>query len=159
MSIHRFEPVEPHPPGESPESQIDEREWQLQERALHEERTGAGPGEDPALADYRRVARALRNPVPPGLPADFAVRVAARAEGRRRTQGRLEEVLTQLLLAALGIAGGVVAVESGGAWLQDAAALLPRQTLGLGLPWGLAILACLGLSWSMEHLRRRTPHR
>ena len=155
MSIHRFEPVEPHPDGSS----FDEREWQLQERALHDERIGAAPGEDPALAEYRRVARALRSPLPPGLPADFALRVAARAEGRRRAQNRLEDVLTQLLLATLGIAGGVVAVESGGSWLQDAVDLLPRQTLGVGLPWGLAIVACLGLSWSMEHLRRRMPHR
>lgn len=156
MSIHRFEPVE-HPIGESP---FDEREWQLQERALHEERAGATSGDDPALADYRRVARALRTPLPPDLPADFAVRVAARAEQRRRLQSRVEDVLTQLLLAALGIAGGIVAVQSGGTWLQDATALLPRQALGLGLPWGLAIVACLGLSWSMEHVRRRvSPHR
>jgi hypothetical protein len=157
MSIHRFEPVESHPIGESP---LDEREWQLQERALQEERAGAASGDEPALADYRRVVRALCTPLPADLPADFAVRVAARAARRRRLQSRLEDVLTQLLLAALGIAGGVVAVQSGGAWLQDATALVPRQVLGLGLPWGLAILACLGLSWSMEHWRRgASPHR
>jgi hypothetical protein len=156
MSIHRFEPVEPHPIAESP---FDEREWQLQERALQEERMGAVPGEDPVLADYRRVARALRSPMPPELPTDFAAHVAARADRRRRAQGRLEEVLTQLLLAALGIAGASVVVESGSAWVRAAAELLPHRVLGLGLPWGLAIVACLGLSWSMEHLRRHTPHR
>lgn len=155
MSIHRFEPAEHRPNGEPP---VDDHEWQLQERAWREERDGASPSDDPALADYRRVARALREPMPPGLPADFAARVAMRAEARRRTAGRLEDVLTQLLLAALGIAGGVVAVRSGGTWLHEVTALLPAQDLGLGLQWGVAILACLGLSWGMEQLRRRTPH-
>ena len=54
---------------------IDEREWQAQERALQEERlhlTG-----DPRLAAYRRIARALRQPLPDALPADFARRLAA----------------------------------------------------------------------------------
>ena len=157
MSIHRFEPPEPHPV--EPHA-FDEREWQLQERALHEECVGAAPSDDPALAGYRRVTRALRAPMPDALPADFATRVAARAEARRRAGSRVEEVLTQALLAALGVAGGVFAVRYGADWLRDATDLLPRQHLDLGLQWGLAILACLGLSWSMEHLRRRTlPHR
>jgi len=157
MSIHRFEPVEPHRTDEPP---FDEREWQLQERALHEERSGAASGDDLALTDYRRVARALRTPLPPDLPGDFAARVAARAEAHARAEGRLEQVLTQALLAALGLAGGVVAMQSGGAWLHDSLALLPPRQLGLGLQWGLAIAACLGLSWSMEQLRRRVhlPH-
>ena len=155
MSIHRFEPAEHRPSGETP---VDDHEWQLQERAWREERDGAATSDDPALADYRRVARALREPMPHGLPPDFAARVAARAEARRRTASRVEDVLTQVLLAALGIAGGVVAVQSGGSWLHAATARLPAQDLGLGLHWGLAILACLGLSWGTEHLRRRTPH-
>jgi len=157
MSIHRFEPHEPQPV--EPKA-FDEREWQLQERALHDERTSAVASDDPALAGYRQVARALRAPLPDALPDDFAARVAARVEARRRAGSRVEDVLTQGLLAALGLAGGVVAVRYGADWLRDATALLPRQHLDLGLQWGLAILACLGLSWSMEHLRRRaTLHR
>lgn len=154
MSIHRFEPTD-HRPTESP---VDEHEWQLQERAWRDERDGAAASDDPSLAEYRRVVRALREPLPHGLPADFAARVAARAEARRRTASLVEDVLTQVLLAALGIAGGVVAFRSGGSWLHEATARLPVQDLNLGLQWGLAIAACLGLSWGMEHLRRRTPH-
>ena len=160
MSIHRFEPAEHRPNGEPPvdDASFDSREWQLQERAWREERDGAATSDDPALAEYRRVARALREPMPDALPPDFAARVAARAEARRRTASRVEDVLTQALLAALGIAGGVVAVRSGGTWLHEATARLPVQDLGLGLQWGLAILACLGLSWGMEQLRQRAPH-
>lgn len=157
MSIHRFEPAEPHRPDEPA---FDEREWQLQERALHDERGGLIAGDDPALADYRLVSRALRTPAPVDLPADFAAQVAACAAARARAEGRLEQVLTQALLAALGLAGGVVAVQSGGAWLRDCLAWLPPRQLGLALPWGLAVVGCLGLSWSMEQVRRRVhlPH-
>ena len=159
MSIHRFEPAEHRSTGESlDDAAFDAREWQLQERATREECDGAPASDDPALAQYRRVARALREPLPHAVPDDFAARVAARAEARRRTASRVEDVLTQLLLAALGIAGGVVAMRSGGTWLEEATARLPVQDLGLSLQWGVAIAACLGLSWGMEHLRRRTPH-
>ena len=47
-----------------------EREWQLQERALRDERTGRAG--DPDIAAYRRVARALRQPQPDRLPSNFA---------------------------------------------------------------------------------------
>ena len=157
MSIHRFEPVEPHRTDEPP---FDEREWQLQERALHEERSGATAGDDPALADYRRVARALRTPLPPDLPADFATQVAARVVAHHAAESRLEQILTHVLLGTLALAGVVVSLQYGGSWLHDSLALLPPRQLGLGLQWGLAIVACLGLSWSMEQLRRRVhlPH-
>ena len=158
MSIHRFEPHEPHPSDAAPtDERVDEREWQLQERALLEERSGAAPGDDPALADYRQVVRALRAPMAPMLPADFATRVAARAQERAQAGARVEHVLTQALLAVLGIAGGVVVVQSGGAWWHEVTARLPQQDVGLGMQWGLAIAACLGLSWAMERLRDHLP--
>ena len=155
MSIHRFEP---HQPPAADAAPIDEREWQLQERALFEERSGAAPVDDADLAGYRQVARALRAPMPPALPADFAARVAAQAHARAQAGSRVEHLLTQALLAVLGIAGGVVVVQSGGTWWHEATARLPQQDVGLGLQWGLAIAACLGLSWAMEHLRHRAPH-
>ncbi|HSR65451.1 MAG TPA: hypothetical protein VLM17_07620 [Xanthomonadaceae bacterium] len=150
MSIHRFEP--------RPDDLVDEQEWQLQERALREERDGAPAGEDPALAQYRQVARALRAPPPVALPADFAAGVASRAAARAQADGRFEQVLTQLLLAALAFAGVAAAMVWGGEWWRASSTLLPSpQRLGLAVPWGLAIAACLGLSWATEQLRRRGP--
>jgi len=154
MSIHRFEPPE-HPADGTP---FDEREWQLQERALREERDGAPTSDDPALADYRRVSRALRAPLPVDLPFDFAAQVSARVAARHAAEGRLEQVLTHALLGALALASVVVSLQYGGSWLRDSLALLPAGRWDLGLQWGLAVIACLGLSWSMEQVRRRTTH-
>lgn len=156
MSIHRFEPPESHP---AEGTSFDEREWQLQERALREERDGSVAGDDPAVADYRKVAHALRTPPPVALPADFAVQVAARVAARHAVEGRLEQILTHALLGALALAAVVVSMQYGGHWLRDGLALLPARGWDLGLQWGLAVVACLGLSWSMEQLRRRAaPH-
>lgn len=160
MSIHRFEPPESHPVDHTPfdGAPFDEREWQLQERALREEREGSATGDDPAVADYRKVVHALRTPPSVDLPADFAAQVAARAAARHAAAGRLEQVLTHALLAALALAAVVVSLQYGGDWLRDGIALLPARGRDLGLQWGLAVAACLGLSWSMEQLRRRGTH-
>jgi hypothetical protein len=156
MSIHRFEPPEPHP---TEDTSFDEREWQLQERALRDERDGSPTGDDPAVVDYRRVVRALRAPLAVDLPPDFAAQVAARVAARHAAESRLEQVLTHALLGALALAAVVVSMQYGGSWLRDGLALLPSGRWDLGLQWGLAVMACLGLSWSMEQWRRRTtPH-
>ena len=157
MSIHR---IDPHATDHAAEP-FDEREWQLQERALREERDGAAGGDEPVLAQYRQVARALRAPLPDALPADFAALVAARAGARARADGRVEQLITQLLLAALAFAGVGTARVYGGDWWRASAPLLPSpQHLGVALQWGLAIAGCLGLSWITEALRRRhaAPH-
>jgi negative regulator of sigma E activity len=59
-------------------SALDEREWQAQERARIAARTGDGASlaQDPLATRYRRVADALRTPLPDALPADFAARMA-----------------------------------------------------------------------------------
>ena len=64
---------------------IDEREWQAQERALQDARRGAPatPG-DPLAARHRQVADALRVPPADLLPADVAERVARQAEANAR---------------------------------------------------------------------------
>ena len=157
MSIHR---IDQHAAGHIDEA-FDEREWQLQERALREERDGAPAGEEPALAQYRRVARALRSPLPDALPADFAAQVAARAVARAHSGDRLERILTQLLLALLAFSGVVAAMVWGGDWWRSSAALLPSpRHLDVALPWAVAVAACLGLSWAMEQLgHRRAAHR
>src|SRR6185503_17201786 len=67
-----------------------EREWLAQERALDAERRGLAPaGDNARVRRYRLLARALREPMPVALPADFARRMAAQAAvpagGRRHT--------------------------------------------------------------------------
>ena len=138
---------------------IDEREWQAQERALQAERNGAGSGaDDPLVARYRVLARALRQPLADAPPADFAAAVARRiaplaaAEATVVADGVLERVLTQALIAALGLSGGVVAVLYGRDWLASIAAALPD---GDGGQWTLAIALCLGASWALEQWRRQ----
>lgn len=153
MNIHR---IDQH--ADERLDDVDEREWQLQERALRAERDGAPTGDEPALAEYRLVARALRAPIAEALPPGFAAQVARRALARSRREGRFEQVLTQALLALLAFAGVATAMAYGGDWWRASASLLPSTPrLGLALQWGLAIAGCLGLSWSAELLRRRHP--
>ena len=84
-----------------PTERIDEREWQMQERALREERFGAAAGDDPGIAAYRHVARALREPLPDALPSDFAEAIAAQAARLPvRGESALERWLVRLLYVA-----------------------------------------------------------
>jgi hypothetical protein len=133
-----------------------EHEWQLQERALREERAGAPAPEERNLAAYREIAHALRQPPAEGLPLDFAARVAALAQVRAAVPDtRLEQWLVHALLALLAGAGAFEFLKYGGqAWVADTLALVPASLLDTGLPWLLALGGCLALSWSIEPLRR-----
>lgn len=130
------------------------REWQAQEAALQAAREGRAPA-DAREAAYRRIDAAVRADDAIGLDADFAERLATRAGPVPTTAGTpdtgLEKQLTRLLLAALVIAGLVVALLEGGSWLRaDPAAWSVAAN-----PWVLALLACLGASQGAELLRRR----
>lgn len=132
-----------------------EREWQLQERALREERLGLpSAGEDARLLRYRQLSRALRQLSDDALPADFAGQVVRRirAEASERDR-RFERGLIAAAVAAFGLALGVVIAVFGGAWLQ---ALVPYART-LANPWLFALLACVGVSRLFEgwrgHLR------
>ena len=132
----------------------EKNEWQAQERALHDERIGAAPGDDPLQLHYRLVARALRQPLPHALPDDFAARVAARA--RRQAAHappdlRIEQRLVRALIAVLALSAAVAVAWYGQQWLQAITMLLP----GAALNWTLALAACVGLSWSFGLLHRR----
>ena len=130
------------------------RDWQAQERALHDERIGAALGDDPLQAHYRRVARALRQPLPHALPDDFAIRVAARARLRAAHAPpdlRIEQRLVRALVAVLALSAAVAVAWYGQQWLHAIAALLP----GAAMNWTLALMACVGLSWSFDLLHRR----
>ena len=59
--------------------QARDRDMRLQAEADRAEREALAPGGDPRVDRYRLVVRALRRPLQPQLPADFAARVAAMA--------------------------------------------------------------------------------
>lgn len=128
-----------------------EREWLAQERAMRRERLQLDPaGDDARSRRYRLLARALREPLPDALPADFAQQLAARvaaAPARRTTSGaRFEATLTLALATVLAVAAGVVVAIYGGAWLPSFAALLPTPHAP-ATRWLLALAGCLGASW------------
>ena len=139
-----------------------EREWQAQERALHAEHDGIAPaGADARERRYRLIARALREPLPDALPADFARHVAAlaadpptRAPAARMTA---DAILIGALMACFGVAAGVVVALYGQAWLPAFHAILPSNTPAV-LRWPLALVACMGLSWLLAQAQRRMQH-
>ena len=135
-----------------------EREWQAQERALQQERHGQAPGRDDPLADgYRPVVRALLEPVPDALPADFARRVAERAlrlaEHRAALDLRLEQNLMRGLVAAL-VLGGLFALAYYGGTLWRPLAAGVAASSSPAAAWLLPALACVALSWTMDLLRK-----
>ena len=137
------------------DTRFDEHEWQAQERALREERSGVVASDDPLLAHYRQVARALRQPAASAPPPDFARRVAASvAAAHAPPDMRLEMLLLRALSGLLGVSAIVAAALYGGRWLHAFAALLPPIVTGTALNWALAVAACLGLSWSFGRLQR-----
>lgn len=146
MSKHRDIDFFKHPAAE--------REWQAQEAALRAAREGRAPA-DARDAAYRHIDATLRADDAIGLPADFAEQIAAKAgpapTAATAPETGLEKQLTRLLLAALVIAGLVVAVLEGGSWFQAD----PAAWSVAGNPWVLALLACLGASQGAEWLRRR----
>lgn len=127
-----------------------EREWQAQERALERERRGLAAADDEArVRRYRVLARALREPPPETLPADFARRVAAQAEAiaaaKDEVTPRFERRLMQALVAAFGLSVGAVIALYGTDWLPQTAEITAAMHK-LTDRWLLALLGCVGLS-------------
>jgi hypothetical protein len=121
-----------------------EREARRQAAALDAERLGLPPG-DPTLDRERLLLRALRREPPMLLPADFARRVAARAERRPHRAGA-EDWLMTLLLGGLGI---------GGLFYLQPYLLLVLRTLHVDLPavpWPMvtATLLAIGVAWAVD---------
>jgi hypothetical protein len=128
-----------------------QREWQLQERALREEREGIEASDDPEVADYRRIAHALRRPLPERLPSNFAFQMAqlvARLPKVSRLDLRLERWLVRGLVGAMVLGGGVATAVYGRDWL----AALEAGGSGAG-KWIVAAGACLLLTWGMQGWR------
>ena len=129
----------------------EQREWRAQENAVRAERLGARAGDDPNVAQYRLIARALRNPPLDPLPSDFAVRMAARVVGResRAANESVEVWLERALVALLLLAGGAALVVYNVESLREMTFSLPERT-ALGMQtvasWSIAIAACVGIS-------------
>jgi len=132
-------------------ARIDEREWQAQERALQDARSGT-PSNDPLAARYRAVAEALRAPLPELLPPDFAARVAAQVR-HAPLDARFEGTLVRTLTTLLGLSGAATAALYGRQWLP--AILGPLQLdSASALNWALALGACIAATCLAEPLRR-----
>ena len=138
-----------------------EREWQAQERALRDERAGCATSDDPLLASYRTVARILRQPLPDALPADFARALAEHVVAQHGVAAhppldlRFEQVLMRSLVVVLALSAAVATALYGSVFLQALAVLMPASSSTVVLGWALALAGCVGLSWSVELLRRR----
>lgn len=132
-------------------NRIDEHEWHAQERALQDERTFGATAD--SQAPYRRVIRALRQPMTHALPEDFAAQVAALATTRAHFavdtafELRLERALTVLL----GVSAAVVMGIYGQTWVQAVVASLS----GVRIDWTLVLVACIGASWLLDWIRTR----
>lgn len=139
-------------PTSRPLATVNDAEWQLQEQARLNLSGADGTTDD--LAAYRAIDRVLRTAPASSLPDDFAESVARLAvqQVASRSDG-FERNLIRILVAGLGISGGVAMAVYAGDLLQAATASLA----GLGdapLGWTVAALGCLGASWLCSFLLR-----
>lgn len=131
-----------------------EREWQAQERALHAERMGRDPcADDARTRRYRLLARALREPLPDALPADFAEQMESRVTAApiRGTAADARHAWGVIvgLVAALTVLAGAMLVFYDDTWWPAFRGLLPAHGVP-GKGWILALGGCLGASWLLE---------
>ena len=138
---------------------IDEREWQAQERARLEARIG-GMSDDPLVARYRKVSQALRVPMPDALPDDFAAQMARMAKAgvapptlAEAPDSPFERDLTRVRVGLFGVAAVVFAAMFGKPWLAPTMELL-RLDSAVAVNWALALGACVGATWLTEQVRR-----
>jgi hypothetical protein len=122
-----------------------QRQSALQAQAEQAERQGLPAGVDPALDRYRLVLRALRQPVTPALPADFAQMVAARV-AQAEEKSSLEDWLTTLLMFGLAITGLVFVAPVMAGVIGQLHFNLPS------IPWPLLAAAgvSVALAWALD---------
>jgi hypothetical protein len=105
------------------------------------------PAGDPQVDAYRLVWRALKQPLPIALPADFAQQVLRKLQVREEAAG-LEQWLTSILMVTMAIAAAFFALP------PLAATLAPvlRATAAQPMPWSLMFVAVLGMAavWLMD---------
>ena len=128
---------------------IDEAQWQAQERA----RIAARDGSVDANADDLRIAQALRHPPAVDLPFDFATQVASRAQAQASSASGLEQRLLRGLTLVFGLSSAATVAYYGHDWVAALATTLPGGNDALG--WSAAAAACVGANWAWGLLRER----
>ncbi len=144
-------------PTDPSQSIEDEREWQAQESAREEQRHGVANVDNDALAArYRAISEVLRKPPIAAIPPDFAARVARHAETAREAADEgLERVLTQTLLALLGLSAAAISTLYGAQWLHALGQAMPSASGA----WAGLLTACGVLHWMLDRLQRRVDLR
>lgn len=129
---------------------IDDAQWQAQERA----RIAARDGSLDADADHLRIAHALRHAPAVDLPPDFAKRIAARAmHAQQASVALLEQRLLRGLTLVFGLSSAATVAYYGHAWVAALATSLPGGSDALG--WSAAAVTCVGANWAWGLLRER----
>ena len=130
------------------------KEARLQAAAEQAERLRQPASGDAALDRHRLVLRALRREPTEQLPADFAVRVAARVS-RTEEKGSVEDWLMTLLMFVLGVTGLVYVQPVVAGVMQRLHVELPN----LPWPWLVATVAGVGLAWLVDRGASRIESR
>jgi len=133
--------------GRDFENEREQREWDVQERALRAER--AGEPSTAGVAEYRLIARALRTPPLDPLPSDFAARTAALALREQRIANETVEIWLERGLVALLLLAGAAALLVYRDSLPELSFSVPAgATVGIQsvVGWSFAVAACIGLS-------------
>jgi len=99
------------------------------------------PAGDPQVDAYRLIWRALKQPLPISLPADFAQQVARKLQVREEAAG-LEQWLTNFLLVTLAVAAAFFALPP----LATTLAPVLRATAAQPMPWSLILVAAFGMA-------------
>ena len=116
-----------------------QQQEKLQDAAERAERERL-PAGDPQIDAYRLVWRALKQPLPISLPADFAQQVVRKLQMREEAAG-LEQWLTNFLLVTLAVAAAYFALPP----LAATLAPMLRATAAQPMPWSLIFVAALGM--------------
>lgn len=127
-----------------------EREARLQAAAEQAERDGLPAGEAGVDA-YRLVIRAVRQAPMPGLPEDFARRVAARVSPAG-DKASFEDGMVTLLLLGMALGGGGYFLPR---FWPLIASLVSLPTINMpAVSWPLlaATAVGLGLAWAIDRL-------
>lgn len=138
-------------------SEREQREWEAQERAVAEERSGAPSTGDRNVDAYRLVARALRAPPITPLPSDFGARTAARARALRAANEQVEIWLERGLLALLLLAGAAALFIYNRDWLREIDLSVPEgaaMSIRTVAAWGIAVAACVVFSSALTFSRK-----
>jgi hypothetical protein len=150
---------DPTPPAKRPswrnlDALRQEAEWQAQERALDQERRGVPlDAADPRLAEYRLIARALRNPAMEPMPADLAAQIVQHVSVARGLGEAMERWLLRVLGIGLALAAAVVVAVYGASWAPAFADLMPRWS-NSSADWSGVVIGCLALSLAWQGVLR-----